>query len=271
MKTILLAVDFSDASLNASNYALEMAIELKANITLLHIYQIQIYFGDVPILVSEAELATTLKQQLISLKEKLCAKSDASLVIHTEFLEGDFIDKLNEQCNATKPDLVIIGCQGKTVFENALFGSNAIKALKNLHWPIIAVPIDASYNSILNIGLACDLKESLDEKIIVEIKKWVHNFNAKLYVGNIGNQQEYDAGKIYNISDLENQFAECRFTKHFISDDNVLEGLIHFQKECRLDLLVVFPKQYNFFEKIWHFSDTKKLVLNSAVPILALQ
>jgi len=45
MKTIVVATDFSAVALNAANYAVDMALAIKADILLLHVYQIPVSYS----------------------------------------------------------------------------------------------------------------------------------------------------------------------------------------------------------------------------------
>src|SRR5688572_17287919 len=55
MKSILVATDFSQSADNAMNYAASLALNLGANLILLHVYQIPISMSDVPVLMVSAE------------------------------------------------------------------------------------------------------------------------------------------------------------------------------------------------------------------------
>ena len=49
MKTIIVPVDFSPASLNAVNYAMELANTIEGSITLVYVYQFPASVGEVPV------------------------------------------------------------------------------------------------------------------------------------------------------------------------------------------------------------------------------
>ena len=48
MKTIILATDFSSTALNAANYAADMAVAINADLHLLNIQKVPIYYNDIP-------------------------------------------------------------------------------------------------------------------------------------------------------------------------------------------------------------------------------
>ncbi len=57
MKTILVPVDFSSSSLNASNYALDLANSITAELVLFHVFQL-------PVLYPETIIDTGTEDQL---------------------------------------------------------------------------------------------------------------------------------------------------------------------------------------------------------------
>ena len=56
----------------------------------------------------------------------------------------------------------------------------------------------------------------------------------------------------------------------FVSSDNMDEGIIDFAEKNKIDLLVILPKRHDLLEKLTKQSHTKKLVLHSHVPVMAL-
>ena len=53
MKKIIIATDFSPASENAIAYGTEMALAIKADLILLHVYQPPVVVFDVPIIIDD--------------------------------------------------------------------------------------------------------------------------------------------------------------------------------------------------------------------------
>ncbi len=60
MKTLIVATDFSAIARNATQYAMEMARSIQADVHLLHVYQMPVNYGamDIPISMPEWEQET---------------------------------------------------------------------------------------------------------------------------------------------------------------------------------------------------------------------
>ena len=71
MKKIIIPTDFSPAALNATHYAMDMALAINGSLHLLHIYQLPISVTDAPlVLISVDELKENAEKKLISHKSK---------------------------------------------------------------------------------------------------------------------------------------------------------------------------------------------------------
>ena len=85
MKTIIVATDFSPAALCATHYACDMAIATRANVHLLHVYQLPIAVADTPIiLLSVEDLKESAETKLNSLATDLKHITSGAITIHTE-------------------------------------------------------------------------------------------------------------------------------------------------------------------------------------------
>jgi nucleotide-binding universal stress UspA family protein len=56
---------------------------------------------------------------------------------------------------------------------------------------------------------------------------------------------------------------------HFITSENIDEGIIDFAETNNIDLLIVLPKRHTLLDKLLHKSLTTQLVLHSHVPVMA--
>lgn len=57
---------------------------------------------------------------------------------------------------------------------------------------------------------------------------------------------------------------------HFLNNKDVEEGLTGFAEKNNLDLLIIVPKKHNIFDKLFHKSHTKKLMLETHVPVMSV-
>ena len=187
MKKIIIPTDFSPAALNATHYAMDMALAINGSLHLLHIYQLPISVTDAPlVLVSVDELKENAEKKLAKLKQDLEHIASGKLEINTESRLGDLMDELDDCCTRIQPFAVVMGTRGHSAVERALFGSNTLSVIKHLTWPVICVPTGKEYGTgIKHVGLACDFREVLETTPVSVIKTFVREVKAELHVLNV--------------------------------------------------------------------------------------
>jgi len=270
MKTIIVATDFSAAASNAANYAADMAIAVNADLFLLHVYEIPVGYLEIPVPINIDELEWNAKSQIHKLKEDLLRRTGNKISITTEAKNGALILELKSICENIKPYMVVMGCQGTTAADHLFFGSRTIEAMKMLQWPLTTVPITSTYSLIKNIGLACDLEKVNEIVPVEEIKMLLKDLNAKLHIINTGKKEEFIPGAVFQSGVLKEMLHEFNPQFHFLSSDNVDDGVLDFIDKNNIDLLITLPKHHDLLNSILHKSHSKKFIRHSHVPVVVL-
>lgn len=270
MKTIIVATDFSAAAANAVDYAARMAVCRHKDLLLLHVYSLPLTYSDIPLPVNLEDMNNIAKGQMKTLEESLVKEHGGILNITTQVELGTFYDVLKQTCERIDPFVVIMGSQGTTAAERFLFGGHTVYAMKHLQWPLITVPPHATFHTINKIGLACDMNDVADTTPVKAITTWVKDFRAQLFVLNVGNKSEYNPDSVFEAGVLEELLKDLHPEYEFITHSDTDKALIDFVAAHKIDLLMVLPKKNTGLEVIFHKSHTKKLVLHSDVPLMAL-
>lgn len=273
MKTIIVPTDFSSAALNATNYAADMALAIKANILLFHVYQLPLSVSDTPIvLLSVEEMKEGAENKLLQLKNDLEHITSGALEIQTEARMGNLADELEDCCKQTQPFAVVMGTRGHSAVERALFGSNTLKVIKHLSWPIICVPIGKEYGTgIKKIGLACDFREVKETIPVPVIRTLVKEFQAELHVLNVDhNDQHFKEDTPMQSDFLHTAFEELNPQYHYIEHKDIEDGINEFTETNNLDIVITIPKKHKLLENLFKKRSTKQLVFESHVPVMCL-
>jgi nucleotide-binding universal stress UspA family protein len=273
MKTIIAPTDFSPAATNAVNYAVDMAMAIDKSILLLHVYNIPIAFGDVPVaLLSVDELKEAAEENIDKLKKNLEHITSGKIKIYTETRLGNTADELEEVCKKIQPFAVVMGTSGSSAMERTLFGSNTLSAIKHLSYPVICVPIGKEYGlGIQKVGLACDFREVADTTPVEEIKTFVKEFHAQLFVLNVDHDnQQFQPDTPEQSALLHTALQEVHPEYHFITHKDIEEGINEFAETHGLDLIIAIPKKHKLLEGIFKKSSTRQLVFESHVPVMCI-
>jgi nucleotide-binding universal stress UspA family protein len=274
MKTLVVPVDFSAASLNAVDYAFDFAKAINGSVTVIHVCQVPVPFSEVSAppytlteLIQDAEI------RLRDIKEELAKKTgDNNIKVYTEVKEGDIISEIEASCKLLKPFAIVMGASGAGAMERLMFGSNTLSAARHFSWPLIIVPKEARFKSISKIGLACDLLNVTQSLHIDEIKKMVNEFNARLHVLHVIAKKQGVPGdeEIEESEWLKEMLEDVKPTFHFMNNSNIDDAIDEFSVSNQLDLLIIIPKKHGLIDRLISKSHTKQLILHTHVPLMSI-
>jgi nucleotide-binding universal stress UspA family protein len=273
MKPIVAPTDFSPVSLNAVNYAADMACTLDTNLVLLHVCRLPVAYTEIPV---TPDTITTLmsegQERLTRLKEDIELRIRDRINITCEVRAGMVVTEIENFAASISPYAVVMGPHGAGTFERFFLGSNTISAMKNLTWPLIVVPPEARFKMIRKIGLACDLKKVVETAPIEELKSLVRSFQAELHVIHVNSQEEraYTPEIIEESGLLQEMLNDLRPVYDFLNNVDIDQGLSDYAEKNRLDLLIVIPKKHGLFDKFFHKSHAKQLILHTHVPVMSV-
>src|SRR6218665_22032 len=271
MKTIIVPTDFSPVAVNALNYAVDLAMEINAEVLLLHIYQIPVTISDTPlILVSVDDLKADAEKKLENTKQELERVTAGKIKISTEARLGNLTDELEELGKKISPFAIVMGTTGQSAVERVIFGSNTLSAIKHIKSPVICVPTGKAYGAgIKKIGLASDFREVAETVPVGAIKTFAAQFNAEFHVLNI-HYQELPRELPEQTAILQRALSGLHPKFHFIEHKDIEEGIHEFAENNNLDLIIPIPKKHKLLEGIFKKSSTKELIYHSHIPVMCL-
>ncbi len=137
---ILCAVDFSDPSARALQYALALAERLGAQVDVIHVYQFPNYAVEdgaveLPPYVQQ-DLAIRLRERLEQfVKEKAGEGSKTS----THLVEGIPYLEIVAAAKEHQADLVVVGTHGRTGLSHMFLGSVAERVVRSSEVPVLTM------------------------------------------------------------------------------------------------------------------------------------
>ncbi len=274
MKTIIVPTDFSPVSNNATNFAVDMALAINANIQLVNVYNIPVaYSGDAPVmLLSVDELKKGSATQLEDLKSKIDHITSRKIKVTTEARMGNIVDELEELCKTIQPFAVVMGAKGTNAVEKIVFGSTTLTAIRHLSWPVVCVPAGKEYGQgIKKIGFACDFRQVAESTPVHFVKQMVKEFDAELHILNVDYKEKHFRPETPEQSfTLHNLLEELKPQYHFINNADIEDGINEFAETNNLDLVIAIPKKHKLLEGIFKPSSTRQLIFQSHIPVMCV-
>jgi nucleotide-binding universal stress UspA family protein len=265
MKTIIASTDFSESSLNAVNYAADMAVDIKARLLLLHIVELPAAtvaeFPVTDITYQDVSRESELKQ----LKSELDERVKKGVTIETLQVLGNINYQLKQTCKEVKPFAVVMSTHAPGAIDRFLFGSKTLFTAKHLEYPVINVPPNTVYHSIKKIGLATDFKD-IYHLPVEDIKSVARAFSATLELAFVGKSESELKAVETEKNLLVNRLREFKPAFRFVSSDTIDTGLELFAKENQIDLVLVVPRKHGLFHK----SLSQQVIFHLPVPAMTI-
>lgn len=143
IKRILLPTDFSDCSREALKYAVGMAREFCAELTVLHVINEQIFTEGLtlPRVISEEELESEVRREAGRQMDNFLASVEGlgELQHSTLIIRGKPFAEIVKYAKEKAVDLIVIGTHGRTGIEHVIFGSQAEKVVRRAPCPVLTV------------------------------------------------------------------------------------------------------------------------------------
>ena len=141
VKQILVPVDFSDCSLFALRYAVNLARQVDASLILVHVAsslltppEMEFVHLDMAKFQAEVEKHASAKLAAIAQKEIPAGVRASQLIRH-----GSPWEQITACSKEKKADLIVIGTRGYSGIKHALLGSTAEKVVRSAGCPVLVV------------------------------------------------------------------------------------------------------------------------------------
>lgn len=145
LREVVCAVDLATPSLAALAYALAMAEEANAHLTLLHVIEVPpelLHPPQPPYEAFDAEAVRTEAEAdaLNRLRKLVPEHARDYCTIETSVLEGGVSRQVLRLAGNRQADLIVLGVHGRNALDLAVFGSNSKDIVRQATCPVLIVP-----------------------------------------------------------------------------------------------------------------------------------
>lgn len=271
MKTILFPTDFSANALHAFHYAKIIAKAQKAKIIFFYTYNIP--------LIAPVNDFTTREQTQDLIDENLRKAALQNMEVYTNQLDAIEIDynliikegypakKIAKYCKKEQVDLLIMGTQGQTNNRDYFMGSLTAKVIEKVHVPLLAIPESAEIHNFKKIVFATDLIYNSSEELRKALS-FAKSNNSSLTFLHIETNPEEVKSELDELTKTIKNNKNQDLKLEVILADTFANGINSYLQNNKTDLLITSNHTKSFFEKLFHKSVSKQMVLHSKIPLL---
>lgn len=277
MRKIVIPTDFSETSMNAIVYALELFKYDTSEFIIMNAFADAVYKDTKEM---DREYFEEYKEKYRTSVERQLQKEIAEMLEkspnpkHTYNYEarfGTLIDETNEIIERDNTDLVIMGTKGKTDDENVTFGSKTLQVIKYVKCPVLAVPVCFHGAPPKNILFPTDYMIPFKKRELKLVSTLAKGFVSTINMLFISEFERRSHRQEDNRSFLEISFDDNKTTFLQTPANDITSGINTMLNEQQFDMLVMINQRHSYLENILYRSTIEKIGLEIKIPFLVLQ
>lgn len=274
IQKILCALDFSSTAENALKYAFRLADAYEAKLHLLHVLE--------PITDAMLEIPQTVP----AVNRKLLEETRVNLQKLAQDVLTDLGEELKNEVEIStevemgpvgltvndiaqdEADLIIVGTRGE---EGKPWWMSSVSKdiIDHPSVPVLVVPATATYAPFERITFATDLQQA-DVLHLLRLREFLAPAEPEIRCLHIvANEKEKTEMSFAEMVDVfSNQLDEVPVMFHQSEEDDTTEALEGFNLMYHIDLQVLVRPRRNFFQELFHRSQSKKTAGYTHIPLL---
>jgi nucleotide-binding universal stress UspA family protein len=140
IKRILAPIDFSETSFRSLDYAVDLATQLGAAVSVVHTYEIPMYSFPDAAVITRPEIAAELADKAQKgLDEVVNARRSRGVDISGKLTNGDAREEILRLAKESRADLIVMGTHGRRGLARAVLGSVAESVTRNSDIPVLTI------------------------------------------------------------------------------------------------------------------------------------
>lgn len=274
MSRILVPVDFSNRSEYAAKLAARIGKKTDCDIYLLHMVELPSGIVDMGagsnFSIPESMMyLRKVKEKILAIKERYFSEGcNVKYAIRFQ----DPYDGIRDYSKKIEADLIIMGSQGVSDFEEMIIGSNTEKIVRTSEIPVIVVKTDADKFKLKNLVFASDFKE--DKKAAFQkFLKFADEFKSKIHLLKVNTPGKFESS-FDTREKIQNFISELELPKHTINvynDTSVVKGVTNFSREINADLIALSTHGRSGLSSLFNGSITKSVSKTVLRPVITFK
>lgn len=275
MKKILVPMDFSIQAKYAAKAATDIAKLTNSKIILLHMLELPTGIVD-PSNYGNSSNTPTALLFLKRVREKFEKFKKSSFFdgidVKDSVLFHKTFDGIIDESKKENIDLIVMGSQGVSGFEEMLVGSNTEKVVRNSEIPVLVIKEKIEDFKIENIVFACNFdKKNLSA--FQNILDFATIFNARLHLLKINTIHNFETTKESSdaIRDFINTFDLGDYTLNIYNDKSVELGILNFSNIIDADMILINTSGRRGLSHLFTGSISEDLTNHAKLPVITFK
>jgi len=271
MKNILVAIDFSKGSIHAFRYALKIARQLNADLSMIWVD------NETGIGSGLSTQDNEYRNEAIRNFNELISEygSDFSGEISYKLRRGKVYQEVANMARMNGAELIVAGTHGVTGFEQFWIGSNAYRIVSYAPCPVITVRFDYNFDhNLSNIVLPIDATPETRQKVPYACGM-AKELGARLHIIGLHSTTLKTLQK-KAISNVEQVVRYCEnegvdYTTSEIQSPDATKAIVKYAIQNKTDIIAIMTEQQRSASGLLLGPQAQQLVNFSPIPVLSIQ
>jgi len=272
MQEIIVAIDFSNCSLHALDYAIMIANHNHANVKMIWVDN---QSSPEMVFTHEEQAA---RQEVKGYFEEILLKYGPKLIkgkLDYKLRMGKVFNEVSAQAKHDNAFLIVTGTHGVSGFEKYWVGSNTYRIVTNAPCPVVIIRKEFTYgNSIKNIVIPIDSTKDSIEKLIFT-SELAKVFDAQVHVLAVYPQM-IKALKLKVDQNIEKAIQyldknKVKFAVETVMSDDLTGALINYATLQKVDLIAIMTEQGVTNSSVFLGPNARQIINNSPIPVMNIR
>lgn len=273
MKNILLLTDFSENSINAIRYALQLFEKEVCKFYVLHVQSSSSYTSDDLISAGNESIYNTIvkksKLKLTKLVVKLENEFQNKNFNYEVIVDYDSMtDSINQIVDSKNIELLVMGTNGATGAKEVVFGSNTINVIRKVNCPSLVIPENFKFKKPDDVLLPLDLYDSMSGMAFISVLEFVKTFSKTLHILRIKPHDEACKEEQYDSEHIDYLLKEFKYKYHVVSHVPMHYTVSCYSQIHNIALTALLVQKESLFERFFIGSSTTQISNKITVPLL---
>ncbi len=266
-------IDFSDHSIHAASWALQLSKALRMSLKLLHVYKpIAEFSYSLPTTTDVPVLLDRLNDEIKAVSKKISSGISPSPVTHVEV--GDPLQVIVHISKEPSSGMIVMGTQGAGSLARRFFGTISSAVARHANVPVLLIPPLAAYKKPQQIMIAFH-EELLSHGVLSKLLKFNHHLKAHLHFVHV---REID-GDFHEIRDnlmdklTNNSLPDFSFDVQEIESGirPILQALLIYAEVIQPHMIVFVTKHRNVIRRLLQPRSTQQTETGMKWPLLIMR
>lgn len=276
-KRILLPTDFSENSVNAIRYALELYKHQHCDLYLLNVFTVNGYSidsmmvpepGDTGYERSKKTSEEGLEKMLDAMERQY---NNPRHTFHSISTFNSLLYGIKDIIAKKDIDIVVMGTKGATGSKAVILGTNTVDIMENMtDCPVLAIPEDYTFTPPKEIVFPTDYKTNFKRRELQYLVDIAQLNAATICVLHVGEEALLNKAQQSNKELLRAILESVPHSFHTLDNVKVRTGIATFIESRDSDMVAFINKKHGFFENMISKPLVKEMGYRPKTPLLVL-